>query len=40
MCIILIVIKIISTAEAVDLAGNFASRAECAAVFVPEERYP
>jgi hypothetical protein len=38
MCIILIVIKIIATAEAIDLNSNFALKAERAAVFVPEER--
>jgi hypothetical protein len=40
MCIILIVIKIIATAKAFDLTGNFAFQAKLFAVFVPEERYP
>jgi hypothetical protein len=40
MCIILITIKIISTAKAFDLKSNFAFRAEHDAVFALEVRYP
>jgi hypothetical protein len=40
MCIILIMIKIFSIAEAVDFADNFALKAKLSGVFVPEERHP
>jgi hypothetical protein len=40
MCIILIFIKIIATAKAIDLKSNFAIKAKRFAVFAPEVQYP